>query len=161
MSIKLKSLAATKLADTSLEKGYLYKDIAFDLTPSVALNAQLNRHEPLRDVQALYDLEAVKNSIKNCFLTSPGQKILNPTFGIDLRRHLFDPIDDFTSEIIRDDILRKLPIMEPRVTIKFVEVEADEDQNQYNIFLQIDVPSLDAYGISIKSLLNVDGYVII
>lgn len=154
-------MAATKLADTSLEQGYLYKDVAFDLTPAVARNAQLNRDEYLKDIQALYDLEAVKNSIVNCFLTSPGQKILSPLFGIDLRRFLFEGIDDFTSDIIQETIERQLPRMEPRITVKNVVVEADEDMNQYNVSFQIDVPSLDVYGVSIKSELNSTGYTIL
>lgn len=161
MSIKLKSLAATKLADTSLEQGYLYKDVAFDLKPAVSLNAQLNRNEYLKDIQALYDLEAIKNSIINCFLTSPGQKILNPLFGIDLRRFLFEGIDDFTSDIIQETIEKKLPRMEPRIRVKNVTVIADEDANQYDVSLQIDVPSLDIYGVSIKSELNATGYTIL
>lgn len=161
MSIKIKSLAAPKLADTSLEQGYLYKDVAFDLQPAVSRNAQLNRNEYLKDIQALYDLEAVKNSIINCFLTSPGQKILNPLFGIDLRQFLFEGIDDFTSDIIQETIERKLPLMEPRIRVKNVVVEPDEDLNQYNISLQIDVPSLDVYGVSIKSELNSTGYTIL
>lgn len=161
MSIKIKSLAAPVLDDKSLERGYLYKDIAFDLEPSVSRNSQLNRTENLKDIQALYDLESVKNSIVTCFLTSPGQKLLNPTFGIDLRRFLFEPIDDFTSDIIADDISVKLPRMEPRITVKNVIVEANEDENQYNISLQIDVPSLDIYGVSLKSELNSNGYTIL
>lgn len=144
-----------------MEQGYLYKDVSFDLQPAVSLNAQLNRNEYLKDIQALYDLEAVKNSIVNCFLTSPGQKILNPLFGIDLRQFLFEGIDDFTSDIIQETIERKLPLMEPRIRVKNVVVEPDEDLNQYNISLQIDVPSLDVYGVSIKSELNSTGYTIL
>lgn len=149
------------MADTSLEQGYLYKDVAFDLKPAVSLNAQLNRNEYLKDIQALYDLEAIKNSIINCFLTSPGQKILNPLFGIDLRRFLFEGIDDFTSDIIQETIEKKLPRMEPRIRVKNVTVIADEDANQYDVSLQIDVPSLDIYGVSIKSELNATGYTIL
>ncbi len=161
MSIKIKSLAADTLSDSSLKKGYLYKDVEFDLTPTFSKNSQLNRIEYQKDVQALYDIEAVKNSIATCFLTTPGQKILNPLFGIDLRRHLFEPIDDFTADIIMDDISVKLPRMEPRVTVRDVQVVADEEANQYNIYLQIDVPSLDVYGVSIKSELSTSGYTIL
>lgn len=149
------------MADTSLEQGYLYKDVAFDLKPAVALDSQLNRNEYLKDIQALYDLEAIKNSIINCFLTSPGQKILNPLFGIDLRRFLFEGIDDFTADIIQETIEKKLPRMEPRIRVKNVTVIADEDANQYDVSLQIDVPSLDIYGVSIKSELNATGYTIL
>jgi phage baseplate assembly protein W len=161
LSIKIKSLGASKLAGLSLDKGYLYKDVEFDLTPSVSFNSQLNRNETLKDIQALYDLEAIKNSIVNCFLTAPGQKILSPLFGIDLRQFLFEGIDDFTSDIIQETIERKLPRMEPRIKVSNVTVIADEDANQYNITLKIDVPSLDIYGVSIRSELNSIGYTIV
>jgi hypothetical protein len=51
--------------------------------------------------------------------------------------------------------------MEPRITVKNVVVEADEDNNQYNISLRIDVPSLDIQGLSIKSKLDSSGYTIL
>ena len=76
-------------------------------------------------------------------MTAPGQKILNPTFGIDLRRFLFEPVDDYTSEIIEDDISRRLPRLEPRITVTNVSVIADPDAQEYQIFLQINIPSLD------------------
>ena len=158
MAIKIKSLQTDSLTERSLEKDYLYKDLALDLEPDVYLNRQLNKKESLKDVAAIYDIEAVKNSIITALTTSPGDKILNPTYGIDLRRYLFEPVDDFVSEIIRDDIDTKLPVMEPRVTIENVEVVGDEDNNTYHITMQINVPSLNIYGVSIKTELNAVGY---
>ena len=115
----------------------------------------------MKDVQAIFDIEAVKNSVVNALLTTPGEKILDPTYGVDLRQYLFEPIDDFTTDLIKDDIEIKLPQMEPRIVLKSVNVIADEDNNQYNIELQIDVPSLDVYGLSIKSELASTGYTIV
>lgn len=161
MAIKIKSLEASSLDKKSLDSGYLYKDLALDLNPAYSYNNQLNKKEFLKDVQASYDIEAIKNSIVNAFLTSPGDKILNPTYGIDLRRFLFEPIDDFTTEILKDDIETNLPLMEPRITINDIFIDADEEENQYNIELQIDVPSLGVYGLSIKSRLNTSGYTIL
>lgn len=158
MAIKINSLKLDKNSEKSLKSEYLYKDIAFDLSQDVSFNNQLNKKEFLKDVAVLYDEESIKNSIATAFLTSPGDKILSPTYGIDLRRYLFEAIDDFTSEIIQDDIETKLPIMEPRITVNKVVVEADEDNNQYNIYMQIDVPSLNILGLSVKSRLNSTGY---
>lgn len=158
MSIKIKSLTPSKLDEYSLSKDYLYKDLELDLINQVYLNKQLNKTEPLNDVSALYDIEAVKNSILTAFLTAPGDKILNPTYGIDLRRYLFEAIDEFTSELIQDDVETNLPTMEPRIQVVNVSVIPDEDNNTYYITLQINVPSLDVYGLSIKSELNSSGY---
>jgi phage baseplate assembly protein W len=161
MAIKIKSLKVDNISENSLKKDFLYKDIAFDLSQDVAFNNQLNKNEFLKDIVVSYDVEAVKNSVATAFLTAPGDKILTPTYGIDLRRFLFESVDDFTAEIIQDEIEVKLPRMEPRITVSNVTVEADEDSNQYNISLQIDVPSLNVYGLSIKSELNSTGYTIL
>ena len=109
MAIKIKSLGVDKLSEKSLKGNYLYKDFSFDLSQAVSHNSQLNRSEYLKDVAVLYDVEAVKNSIKTAFTTSPGQKILNPTYGVDLNQYIFEPIDDFITAIIKDDIQTKLP----------------------------------------------------
>ena len=159
--IKLKTLQSSNSTIESLKKDYLYKDLAFDLSSDVFRNNQLNRTENLRDILPLYDVEAVKNSIKTAFLTSPGDKILNPTYGVDLRQYLFEPVDDFTSDIIRDDIMVKLPRMEPRITLEDVVVFANEDEQLYEIEMRITVPSLDINGLSIKSELNSTGYQIV
>jgi uncharacterized protein len=159
MAIKIKSLRTDKLSENALKQDHLYKDVKFDLGTAYSFNSQLNRKIFQNDVQALFDVEAIQNSISNAFLTTPGQKILNPRFGIDLRRFLFEPVDDFTAQIIQDDIETKLPLMESRITVENVTVEGDEDNQQYNISLQINVPSLDIKGLTIKNTLKSNGYV--
>ena len=70
-------------------------------------------------------------------------------------------MDEFTAEDIQDDIERKLPRSEPRIVVKNVSVVGDEDAQEYDVALQIDVPSLGVKGLSIKSKLNSTGYSII
>jgi len=158
MSIKINSLKVDDISKKALDSGYLYQDLTLDMKLNRSYNSQLNRGENLTDIQASYDLEAVINSISNAFMTAPGQKILNPTFGIDLRQYLFEPVDDFLAEIIKYDIESKLPRQEPRITIKNVDVVGDEDNQHYNVSLQIDIPTLGIYGVYIKSKLDSNGY---
>mgnify|MGYP003137617815 CR=1 FL=1 len=158
--IKLTDTAVSNLDNNSLKQGYLYKDLFLDLETSVYYNNQFNKSSILKDVQGLYDENAILNSIANIFLTAPGQKILSPEFGLDLRRYLFEPISDFGAFSIRDDIQNRLPLMEPRVEIEGVSVIPNSDDNEYRINLQINVPSLDVYGISVRSVLNNNGYII-
>jgi phage baseplate assembly protein W len=158
--IKLTDTSVSNLDGNSLKKGYLYKDLFLDLETSVYYNKQFNKSTILKDAQGLYDENAVLNSIANVFLTAPGQKILSPEFGLDLRRYLFEPISDFSAFSIKDDIQNRLPLMEPRVEIEGVSVIPNPDDNEYRINLQINVPSLDVYGISIRSVLNNNGYII-
>ncbi len=156
--IKIDTVSVSKADDNAIKQNYLYKDLFLDVSNSYSYNAQLNRKEELKDVAGLYDIEAIKNSIANALLTSPGEKILNPRFGVDLRRYIFEPIDEFTAEDIEEDIEDNLPTFEPRIELEKVEVEGLEDEQQYNIQLQINVPSLNVYGLSLRSVLNSNGY---
>ena len=156
--IKIDSVAVSDRDNNALKENYLYKDLFLDIDNRVSYNNQLNRTEELKDVLGLFDIEAVKTSIANALLTSPGEKILNPEFGVDLRRFIFEPIDEDTAEDIQDDIEDNLPKWEPRISLENVFVEADEEQQEYNITLQINIPSLDVYGLSLRSVLNSNGY---
>jgi phage baseplate assembly protein W len=157
-NIVLTDLSVSRQDNAALSQGYLYKDIKLDLETSYTYNNKLNKKVPIQDVQALFDVEAVKNSIATCFLTSPGQKILSPEYGIDLRRYLFDSVSQDTAFFIREDILNLLPIFEPRIVVSGVRVEPDPDNNQYNITLKIDIPSLNITGVTLKNYLNTNGY---
>ena len=156
--IKIDSVSVSKADDNAIKQNYLYKDLFLDIRNSYSYNSQLNRKEELKDIAGSYDIEAIKNSIANALLTSPGEKILSPEFGIDLRRFIFEPVDEFTEEDIKEDIESNLPRFEPRIELENVEVQGLEDEQQYNIQLQINVPSLNVYGLSLRSVLNSNGY---
>ena len=159
--IKIPELSYGKLENASLEQQYLYKDLLLDLEMDVYYNEQLQKGQQLRDLKPLFDLKAVQNSIINIFLTASGQKILNPEFGIDMRRHVFEQVSKRREELIRHDISRRLPAMEPRIQLEHVNVIAKPDQNRFDIFLKINVPSLNAYGITLEGRLNKEGYYIV
>jgi phage baseplate assembly protein W len=158
MRLKLTDISTPKETNAALNRGYLYKDIDLDIKTEYKYNNSLNTKAFINDIKALYDIEAVKNSIATCFLTSPGQKILSPLYGIDLRRYLFEPVNKDTAFFIRSDIFTNLPRFEPRITITEVTVVPDPDQQEYNINIQIDIPSLNIYGVSLKNTLNSNGY---
>ena len=158
MNITLDSIKQPINTIDSLERNYLYKDLSLDIKKSVWYDRSINKKSTLNDVQALYDIDAVTNSLRSCFLTAPRQRILNPTYGIDLRRFLFTPISQNNAFFMARDIERLLPSNEPRVVVTNVTVTANEDEQQYEIFLQIDVPTLNIYGLTLQNILNSNGY---
>lgn len=138
--------------------GPLFKDLLLDLTTTYTKNTQLLKRREIKDLQISEDIGAIKNSLFNLFTTMPGQKILNPLFGLNLTQYLFVPISTTQAKIIGESILTGVRRFEPRVVITTVNVETNYDENQYSIFMVIDVPQLNIRGFGLKGVLSESGY---
>ena len=165
MAVKLDFLQSNlPITPPQIGEEYLYKDIKLDLAIHYSRSTQLLKELEVKDIQPLYDYDAVSQSLKNAFQTLPGQKILNPTYGIDLRRYLFSPVNRRVAYVIGLDLLETVPIMEPRVNVLNIEVIPDPDPNEYIVNLVYNVPTLLKKDIDVKRLnlsLNKNGFQII
>jgi phage baseplate assembly protein W len=137
-----------------------YRDIKLDLSLNYTYDPRLNSFDTVKDIKASEDVNAIKNSIFNIFTTMPGQKILNPTFGLNLMQFLFTPITNENAQVMGETILRGLQKFEPRVDVKKIVVLPDADNNTYQIGLRLDVPTLNIKGLGIKGILSESGYYI-
>lgn len=158
MAIKLNILRATTEVETALKAGYLYKDIGFDLIPSFTNNVELYKDNEKQDIVPIYDANAIINSVRNILTTSPGEKLLNPLFGIDLRDYLFEPVSETRAFFLGTDLYNGLVDQEPRITLDNVSIVAIPDEMTYEITLQISIPTLNINGVSLRGVLNNDGY---
>jgi phage baseplate assembly protein W len=138
----------------------LYIDLKLDLNPNYVRKPRLQSFDNIIDLKASYDLEAIYNSIFNIFTTMPGQKILNPTFGLNLNQFLFTAITEDNATLIGELILQGIQRYEPRVVVRKVYVIPDPDENTYQIGLRLDVPTLNITGIPLKGSLSESGYYI-
>jgi len=158
MAIKLNIIKPTKQVETALNAGYLYKDIGFDLVTNYTNNPELFKEQEVTDLKPIYDANAVITSIKNILTTSPGEKLLNPNFGLDLRDYLFEPITETRAFFLGNDLYNGLSDQEPRIVIDALDVVAVPDDNTYEILLKISIPSLNINSVSLRGVLNIDGY---
>lgn len=53
-------------------------------------------------------LELVKNNIQQLLLTERGQRVMLPNFGCNLKRYLFEPLDEQTFNSIKTEILTSI-----------------------------------------------------
>ena len=97
---------------------------------------------------------AIKNSLVNLFNTTPGEKILNPEFGLNLKRFLFEPLTDLTARIIGETIYEGISKYEPRVRIINIGVIKDIDNQQFDITISIAIPKLSNQKVSFKGTLT-------
>lgn len=160
MAINLNIIKPSKEIENSIKVGYIYKDVDFDLVYGYTTNKELFSSSEKKDLKAIYDASAILNSLKNILTTSPGEKLLNPLFGLDLRDYLFESVTETKGYFLADEILTKLPLQEERVIINSVDVVVNPDDQEYVINLDIGIPTLNIPSISLKGVLNNDGYVI-
>lgn len=158
MAIKLNIVRPTTETENSLRDGYLYKDVDFDLKTSYTGDVELFKTENKSDLRAIFDIKSVLTALKNILTTSPGEKILNPTFGLDLRDYLFEPVTEVRGYFLGEDILFGLPAQDSRIELNEVRVIVNPEEQQYEINLNISVPSLNVYNLSLNGILNNDGY---
>ncbi len=161
MAVRLDNLKLTSNEEKSLESGYLYKDVKFDLDMTRFSKPELYSKPTLNDLDEIQDGQAVINSVKNILTTTPRQKLLNSTFGLDFRRYLFEPVNTTTSYFLAQFIYGNLGVQEPRITLEGISVEGLEEDGQYNIYINYSIPKLNIYGLSLNATLNKDGYVLV
>lgn len=157
MAIKLNIIRPSTEEEQALKRGFLYKDVLFDIRLDYTTNPELFKEAEKVDLQPIYDSACILTSLRNIFTTSPGEKLLNPTFGLDLRDYLFETVSETRAFFIGQDIYEGLSIQEPRVQIESITVTAVIDEQTYEIDLNISIPTLDVNNLSLKGVLNNDG----
>jgi hypothetical protein len=63
-----------------------------DLNPSKAVGVDIPFNGPAVFKSNYLTKDAIKNNLINFFLTNPGERFLNPTFGGGLRAFIFEQI---------------------------------------------------------------------
>ena len=81
----------------------------------------------------VYEVEAVKNSLRNLFLIRQGTVPGKPWLGNSLYSILFDAIDQFTVKFITEHIRNQLDKYEPRVTLVSINVDTNEAYNRIDV----------------------------
>lgn len=137
---------------------YTYADLHLDLQQQYLINDPLHKEPEINDLKVDYDLDAIKTSIKNIFTTSPGNKILNPEFGLDLRQFIFEPATINNGQELQRFIYLKLGVLEPRIKLQGVSVLVDGENNEYDITIVFSIPSLNIQNVTIAGNLNSNGY---
>ena len=91
------------------------------------------------DLIAIKNASAISRSIRNIVFTVPGEKFFNEDFGSDVSQSLFENFDDLTATNIQEQIESSIERFEPRVNLRFVQVDPDFDQNLFNVIIFYDI----------------------
>lgn len=74
------------------------------------------------DFKRIQDLNVILSSWNNILLTPRRSYVLDPEYGSDLYKYVFDPVDENTIEAIRNEVIERLSYYDNRASIEDVQV---------------------------------------
>ena len=87
-------------------------------------------------------------------LTTKGERPFQPDLGSNLRRILFENLDVATAAEIGDDIRQTLDQYEPRITVTGLEVDANFDDNGFDVALEFEIIGREDFPVAIEFFLE-------
>ena len=94
------------------------------------------------DVSVAKNDNAIKQSIKNLVLTNPGEKHFQPLVGSRVFNLLFEPLDAFTADAVKDEVINTINQYEPRVELTDVVVVPIDEGNKLSITIEYRIVGL-------------------
>ena len=90
----------------------------------------------------------VKQNFKNLLLTSPGERVMIPTFGVGLRTLLFEPMNARTYEKVSTRIRSQTKEYLPFIVIEEIKLSTAENNaatqdNEVRILIKYNIGSID------------------
>lgn len=147
--------------DTTTQDDNLYSDLHLDIDNDYKIRGNFEKDTTrLVDIKIAYDIDAVKNSLTSIFSTYPGQRLLVPEFGVNLKKFLFSPVSDTNARAIGELINESIEKWEPRVTIRSLSIMPLIDDHRYDISLDFYIPSLNASANFFGSIIEGQGFTI-
>lgn len=73
--------------------------------------------------------DSIKSNLMHILLTKKGERYMNPDFGTNLLRFLFEPTDNITLVNIKDELREVVTKYLPNITINDLEVEENTNNN--------------------------------
>ena len=92
-----------------------------------------------KDVNTLTNVHAIKRSVRNLVLTNFYEKPFHPEIGSGVRELLFEIASPLTSLAISHAVTDVINNYEPRASLNFVDVNAQLDNNAYDVTVNFSV----------------------
>lgn len=142
----------------SKEENVIYRDVHLDIRQKFPLKDELQKNYQVNDIVSDVNLDAIKNAFISLLTTSPGEKILNPLFGINFGDLLFLPVTEERANVIGTNIINNLEKFEPRIKIASLTITPVIDQQEYNCDFTYTIPRFNNRELNLKGRLSSSGF---
>ena len=87
----------------------------------------------------------IKQNLKMLILTIPGERVMDPSYGVGMKRYLFNHFHENTYAEIDNKIREQVNIYMPFINILGVSFDpADQDMNRLSMAIKYSVPRIGA-----------------
>jgi phage baseplate assembly protein W len=108
-----------------------------DLQKRIAIGVSLPFNGPGVFNKTYTTKDQIKSNLINLLLTNKGERIMNPEFGSDIKKSLFDNITSDLTETLTEKIAESVSIFIPQIILTDVQVtNSNVDNNQIGIMIQ-------------------------
>ncbi len=122
-------MALKQITGKDLKSSRSFKDIGM----------AFSRNASTDDIGVVKNDNAIKQALRNLILTTPGEKPFDLLVGCRVREMLFEPLDPFVADAIRDEIINTIRQFEPRVQLVDVAVQAFPDGNKLAVTVEYQI----------------------
>lgn len=98
-----------------------------DLQKNIAIGVSLPFNKLFSSTYTTKD--QIKSNLVNLLLTDVGERVMNPTFGCNLRRFLFEGISETNIENLKINLLNSISIFIPEITVLEIIIIPNTDYN--------------------------------
>lgn len=84
-------------------------------------------------------LDNVDNAVRVLFSTEPGERLMRPDYGCELRHLLFEPLDAPATAYVRALVERALLLHEPRVRLLSVALRSVPEEGRVDLSIDYEV----------------------
>ena len=108
-----------------------YQDVSFTMF----------KHPMNRDVGKKTAASAVKQAIEALLKTNHYERPMQPHIGSDIKKLLFEPMDNITSELLKSEVTQAVTRLEPRASILNTKVTPQYENNRYVVRIIFSIES--------------------
>ena len=107
-----------------------------DLQKNIAIGISLPFNGPGVFKSTYTTKDQIKSNLVNLLLTDTGERIMNPNFGTNLKRFLFEGITDNNLETLKDNILNSILSYISEITVTNITLVPNTDNNLVDLTIE-------------------------
>jgi phage baseplate assembly protein W len=104
-----------------------------DLQGNIAIGVALPFNAPGVFKSTYTTKDQIKSNLVNLLLTDVGERVMNPTFGCDLKRFIFEGITESNINNLKESLANSIAVFVPEVSVTDIIIVPNTDFNAIDL----------------------------